>query len=244
MKQHEAVIIVMEANGGYATLGFLYQNVLNVEDCTWKTKTPLASIRRIVQNKRFFFKIRPGLWALKSYKNRLPRHIYSSNKALKSKQGGFDHAFYQGLLVEMGNLMSYWTHVPNQDRNRMFLDKRLGEISTVKRLFPFGYDHIMKKAGTVDVCWFNDRKMPDTFFEVEHTTDFQNSLLKFSELQDYNTNFFMVADKSRERAFLSKLTLSAFSPIRKRVKFLNYDGLSEWHSKAHALADLEKDLSL
>jgi len=61
MKQYEAVIKVMEENGGYATLGFLYQNVLNVPGCNWKTKTPFASMRRIVQNDRFFFKIKPGL---------------------------------------------------------------------------------------------------------------------------------------------------------------------------------------
>jgi len=63
MKQYEAVIKVMENNGGYATLGFLNQEVLKIKDCIWLTKTPFASIRRIVQDERFFFKIRPGLWA-------------------------------------------------------------------------------------------------------------------------------------------------------------------------------------
>ncbi len=75
MKQYEAVIRVMEKNGGYATLGFLYQETLKIEGCEWKTKTPFASIRRIVQDNRFFFKIRPGLWALKAYKNKLPPEI-------------------------------------------------------------------------------------------------------------------------------------------------------------------------
>lgn len=41
------------------------------------TKTPCATIRRIVQDTRFFFKIKPGLWALKSYKNKLPGEIIS-----------------------------------------------------------------------------------------------------------------------------------------------------------------------
>jgi len=60
MKQYEAVIEVMEENGGYATLGFLNQKVLKIKDCKWNTKTPFASIRRIVQDPRFFFKIKPG----------------------------------------------------------------------------------------------------------------------------------------------------------------------------------------
>jgi hypothetical protein len=72
MKQYEAVIKVMEENGGYATLGYLYQNALKVLGCEWKTKTPFASMRRIVQDDRFFFKIKPGLWALKSHRHLLP----------------------------------------------------------------------------------------------------------------------------------------------------------------------------
>ena len=60
MKQYEAVTKVMEENGGFATLGCLYQNVLKVPNCEWKTKTRFASIRRIVQDERFFFKIKPG----------------------------------------------------------------------------------------------------------------------------------------------------------------------------------------
>jgi len=45
MKQHESVIKTMEEYGGYATLGFLNQTV---DVSNWKTKTPFASIRRIV----------------------------------------------------------------------------------------------------------------------------------------------------------------------------------------------------
>jgi len=52
MKQYEQVIDVMKNNGGYATLGFLNHSV-NVAN--WKTKTPYASIRRIVQDERLFF---------------------------------------------------------------------------------------------------------------------------------------------------------------------------------------------
>ena len=37
----------------------------------------------------------------------------------------------------------------------------------------------------MDVIWFNERKMPNSFFEVEHGTDMKNSLLKFNDLQDF-----------------------------------------------------------
>src|SRR3972149_6579940 len=128
MKQYEAVIKVMEEKGGYATLGFLNQNVLKIEGCEWKTKTPFASIRRIVQDDRFFFKIRPGLWALNTYKNKLPPEILPSRSEPKSKLAEYNHSYYQGLLVEIGNLRKYGTFVPNQDKNKIFLNKKLSDI--------------------------------------------------------------------------------------------------------------------
>jgi len=57
MKQHEAVIKIMEQNGGFATLGQLNHQVLKVSGVEWKTKTPFASIRRIVQDERFFLRL-------------------------------------------------------------------------------------------------------------------------------------------------------------------------------------------
>lgn len=243
MKQHEAVIKVMEENGGYATLGFLNQNVLKVKDCEWKTKTPFASIRRIVQNERFFFKIRPGLWALRSYKNKLPLEIFPTDIIPKSEQEIFNHSYYQGLLVEIGNLKKYETFVPSQDKNKKFLGKTLGEISSQTNFYQFAYDHILRKAKTVDVSWFNVRKMPSVLFEVEHSTDIQNSLLKFVELQDYNANFFIVADEVRKSEYISKLSLNAFVPIKTRVQFMDYDKLSEWHTKTFEIVSVENNLT-
>ena len=60
MKQYEAVIQVMKSNGGYSTLGNLYQEVFKIEKVKWGTKTPFASIRRIVQDDRFFLKSNLG----------------------------------------------------------------------------------------------------------------------------------------------------------------------------------------
>ena len=244
MKQHEAVIKVMEGNGGYATLGFLNQNVLKVKDCEWKTKTPFASIRGIVQTyNKIFFKIKPGLWALKSYKDKLPSEILSLSSILKPEQELLNHSYYQGLLVEIGNLKKYETFIPRQDKNKKFLGKTLGEISSQKDFYQFGYDHILRKAKTVDVSWFNVRKMPSVLFEVEHSTDIQNSLLKFVELQDYNANFFIVADKVRKIEYTGKLALNAFTPIKTRVQFMDYDRLSEWHTKTFAIVSVENNLT-
>lgn len=70
MKQYEAVIETLENLDGIATLGELYKEVFKIKDCEWKTKTPFASIRRIVQQTRGIYKIKPGLYGLEKYKNR------------------------------------------------------------------------------------------------------------------------------------------------------------------------------
>lgn len=58
MTQEEQVIRTLKELGGFATLRKLYETV---DFSTWKTKTPEASIRQIVQKSREIFKIQPGL---------------------------------------------------------------------------------------------------------------------------------------------------------------------------------------
>lgn len=242
MKQYEAVIRVMEVNGGFATLGYLNQEVMKIPGVEWKTKTPFASIRRIVQDKRYFFKIKPGLWALLSHKGKLPQHLQSTETLPKHKEETYTHSYYQGLLVEIGNLKSYETFVPNQDKNKRFLGKRLGDLCSRNEFYEFGYDHLIRRAKTIDVCWFNHRKMPSKLFEVEHSTDIQNSLLKFMDLQDCIADFYIAANRARNAEYKNKLAFNAFLPIKERVQFMDYDSLSEWHSKTYEITVLEKDL--
>lgn len=242
MKQHEAVIKVMEQNGGFSTLGFLNQEVLKVPGVEWKTKTPFASIRRIVQDGRYFFKIKPGLWALLSHKDNLPQELLSINELPKQEQIVFNHSYFQGLLVEIGNLKGYKTSIPPQDKNKKYLNKALGDLSQIKEPYEFSYSNLVKRAKTVDVTWFNERRMPNSFFEIEYSTNIQNSLLKFFDFQDFSSKFFIVADEVRHREFDSKIRSPIFSPIIERVRFLNYDKVADWHTKVHESVILEKEI--
>lgn len=61
MTQEQRVIEMMRKAGGYATLRRLNEIV---DYSAWKTKTPEATIRRIVQVSKQFFRIQPGLWTL------------------------------------------------------------------------------------------------------------------------------------------------------------------------------------
>jgi 5-methylcytosine-specific restriction protein A len=61
MTQTDQVIFAMREAGGSATFERLNELV---DFSNWQTKTPEATIRRIVQESPAFFKITPGLWAL------------------------------------------------------------------------------------------------------------------------------------------------------------------------------------
>ena len=71
--------------------------------------------------------------------------------------------------------------------------------------------------------------MPDSFFEVEHSTDIQNSLCKFSDLQSFNARMFIVADAKRHDEFIARLSHDYFKPISDRVEFMSYDKLDRFY---------------
>lgn len=232
MKQHEAVIQTLEKLGGVATLGQLNQEVFKIKDCKWNTKTPFASIRRIVQLDKNIYKIKPGLYGLLRLKKSIESKgiIQETSKNINSKElVEFNHSYYQGLLLTTGNLKGLKTFVPNQDKNRLFLNTKLGDIRTIDDLPEFTYPKIVKRSSTVDVIWFNERDMPHSFFEVEHSTDIQNSLLKFNDLQDLYSRMVIVADTKRKNEYLDKIKYSSFKDLSQnnRVSFLDYENLSK-----------------
>ena len=222
MKQHEAVIQTLEKLGGKATLAQLYNEVMKVEDCKWETKTPFASIRRIVQMRPEIFKVRPGLWALEDHRKLLGLE--------KSRESSRDiqqetHAYYQGVLISTGNLKGYQTYSPQQDKNKVFIDKPLKEIRTLQEIPSVSHDTFVKRSQTIDVIWFNKSLMPNSLFEVEHSTEIQNSLGKFCDLQDFYTRMFIVADKNRRGEFEQKLKYKSYEDVVNRVKFLDYESV-------------------
>lgn len=212
--------------GGYATLRCLNEVM---DFSSWKTKTPEASVRRIVQNSDAIFRIQPGLWALEEVKEKVLKK-FNIHKGDSKSAEEFSHSYYQGLLIEVGHFQKFTTYVPPQDQHRRFLNKELGELTDHKKIPQFTFETILRRAKSVDVIWFNERNMPTHFYEVEHTTDIKNSLSKFYELQDFFSSFYIVANGHREDEFKDKLNASIFSPIKNRVKFLTYDKIALLHS--------------
>ena len=227
MTQKTQVYMAMEKNGGYAT--FQQLNYL-VDTSEWNTKTPDATIRRIVQNSNDFFKIKPGLWALEKYRERVLDQLEVKLDNIES-DNRFTHSLYQGMVVKIGNSKHYSTFIPAQDKNKKFLETKLKEIATLESIPKFTYDNLLRRAKTVDVVWFNERQMPCGFYEIEHTTDIKNSLSKFYELQDFRASFSIIADEKRRKQFEDIISSSMYLPIRKLVKFISYDNLERQYAK-------------
>ena len=225
MTQEQQVIETMRELGGYATFRRLNSTV---DFSTWKTKTPEASVRRIVQNSRHIFRIQPGLWALEECREDVLK-LFELKIGNAQSEELFTHGYYQGLLVEIGKFRHQTTYVPAQDKNRLYIGQKLCELTDTTEIPAFTYNDLLKRARTVDVIWFNERMMPSAFYEVEHTTDIKNSLSKFYELQDFQAGFFIVANISRKKEFEDKLHVSIFSAIENRVKFLDYNKVATLH---------------
>ena len=229
--QVDDIIEVMCKNGGFATLAYLNQNV---DTSNWKTKTPFESIRCYLQRRDEFFKIQPGLWALTDYKETVLKKFQIKENE-KEQIETFTHSYYQGLITDIGNWKKFKTFTPAQDKNKMFLDKKLGEISSITDIPDFTYPNIVKRAKTIDAIWFNEREMPNAFYEVEHSTNIINSLNKFFELQDFRARFCIVADKKRKNEFDDKIAQSIYKPIQNIVEFIDYETLANQHSKMSEL---------
>lgn len=237
MTQPQAVIETIEMLGGVATLNQINQNVFKIEDCMWGSKTPLASIRRIVRHTKGIYRIRPGLYALESHRQELENNgiiVQDEHNQDSEIIKNFNHAYYQGLLLEMGKMRHLDTFVPDQDKNKQFLNQTiLGDLRTIQAIPEYSYPQLVKRSSTIDVIWFNDRHMPHSFFEVEHSTDIQNSLLKFNDLQDFAARMVIVADEKRHHEYISKLGYAAFRQLanEKRVSFLSYDSLEKQYEQ-------------
>ena len=212
-------------------MGELNGEVFKIKDCKWNTKTPFASIRRIVQQTKGIYKIRPGLYGLEKYKKQIEdRGILSATEKNAGSEDFklFNHSYYQWVLLVVGNCRGFDTFIPNQDRNKRFYDgKTLHEMSTLDELPKYSYPELVSRSATIDTIWFNRRGMPHSFFEVEHSTDIQNSLLKFNDLQDFYVRMTIVSDAKRRKEFESKMSYSAFDELRRnrRVSFLSYETL-------------------
>ncbi|MCR5077736.1 MAG: hypothetical protein K6A82_06840 [Prevotella sp.] len=234
--QTQQVIDTMRKHGGYSTLGNLYRLV---DTSHWKTKTPQETIRRIVQESKDMFRIQPGLWALKEYHDILMVK-FSLNEKESMDNVLFTHSYYQGMVVEIGRMKEYMTYVPAQDQHKLFIDRPLVDVCDTIEIPPFSYPILTNRAKTVDVIWFNDRDMPNSMFEVEHSTDIQNSIVKYCDLQDFHCKFTIIAPQNRHAQYDKVMERTALRDMANRVYFASYEDIVTQYTTMCKLTSVNK----
>lgn len=71
MTQAQAVIETIRKQGGIATLKHIYEHIHEIKDCKWNTKTPEATIRRIVQENDEIIRVVPGYYMLPEFRDKM-----------------------------------------------------------------------------------------------------------------------------------------------------------------------------
>ena len=221
-----------------------------IDFSTWETQTPEASVRRIVQepavpeSKKKFFCVQPGLWALMECRDSVLEQFQlegfdNGTPAAEERVQEFSHTYYQGLIVEIGKMYGEKTFVAKGDQNKTFLGKTLKDVSTLADTYEFAKRELLQTASRIDVIWFNELETPSAFFEVEHTTDIKNSLVKLGDFQGFHANFYIVAREERREQFNRLIKSATFLSLRNSVKFFNYENLVKQHEKMSELANME-----
>ncbi len=95
----------------------------------------------------------------------------------------------------------------------------------MEELPQFSYERLVNKARTIDVSWFNERNLPSRFFEIEHSTNFVTSLLKFFDFRDFFVKMTIVASENREKEFMEHLSHDSMKEIASRIDFVGYEKL-------------------
>ena len=191
----EAIEQAIIQNGYIATLKEIYQIAPTLKQ--FNGLTPDRTINERVQRDKRFVKLKPGLYGLKNYLEKLPDEFNPKISKTQADEDKITHAYIQGMLLEIGNINGFKTFAP--DKSGRFTSKKLCDIMTLKELPKFTYEHILQSTRFIDVIWFNDRNFPNSIFEVENSTNFRNSLVKFVELQDFTTSMIMIAPNEKSK---------------------------------------------
>ncbi len=233
----DAIEKVMLNNWYYAPLSLIYKEFENYRNKTWLT--PDKTIQERVQRDTRFTKIWLGTYALTEYLDKLPKETEAQTVKEKTLRM---HTHIQGMLIEIGNIEGFDTYTP--DINGIFINRELGKIATLNTIPRFTYKNIIDDSiRFVDVIWFNKRWFPEKLFEVENSTDFRAGFIKFNEIQDFRSSFLFIAPEERKIKFETEKSKAAFSNIKDRCGFLNYDFIDSWYRNkidAKKYSDLHK----
>jgi len=210
-------------NGYFAPLQIIYREFPKYRSFTGKT--PLNTIQEKVQRDPRFTRIGVGVYALTEHLEKIQKTPIPEKKKERLE---FNHTRIEGMLLEIGNLEGYDTYT--SDRSKKFDGKPLGLIASFRECPQFTYPNIIRKTVSyIDVIWFNKRGFPYRVFEVENSTNFRNALIKFFELQDLMTEFFIVSPETRKGKYEIEVSRGVFMSIARRCQFKSYENIEQYY---------------
>jgi len=145
------------------------------------------------------------------------------------------HTKAEGALLELGNCLGYETYVTVDDKNKELRSKLLAEIARLREIPNSIAPDIMGTVRHIDVIWFKDNH-PSHCFEVEHSTNITQALVRFSELHGLHTRFTIVAPAEAQDKFDKEIERMLFRSIKDRVRFKSYDELAKFLAVAQEFA--------
>jgi len=149
------------------------------------------------------------------------------------------HWDVMGILAQLGSLLGFETYVA--DPSRKYKDKTLGEIATLKEIPGFTYQDTLDVVKNIDVIWFKG-EYPEHCFEIEHTTNIRDGLLRLYQISPLKgIKFFVVAPSENIRKFQKEVARMPFREIKDRYNFRSYKELVRWFREAKTYHKLEKD---
>ena len=220
----DAIEQVLLNNWYYAPLKLIYKEFPKYREKTGKT--PDKTIQERVQRDWRFTKIGYWVYALTKYLDKLPKE--KEAKTIEEKEEKM-HSKIQGMLIEIWNMNWFETYTP--DINWIFWNKKLWNLTTIKKIPPFTYEKIINNSiRFVDVVWFNERLFPAKLIEVENSTDFRAWFIKMNEVQDFRTDFLFIAPEERRTKFETERWKISFKNIKDRCIFETYDFVENWYT--------------
>ncbi|MFH0931293.1 MAG: hypothetical protein V1890_05105 [Candidatus Zixiibacteriota bacterium] len=229
----EAIERVLLNNNYIAPLRKIYKEIVKYRSLTGQT--PFKTIQERVQRDPRFTRIGFGVYALTEYLDRLPS-LPKPKTVVEEKEQ--THYSIQGMLLEIGNMEGFDTYSPN--KNAIFDNKPLVQIMTLSKFPSFTYPKIIQAVRFIDVLWFNERGFPKSAFEVEITPQFRNSLLKFSDMSDFNVSFYLISEEKHLDKYHGEISRSVFKEIEKRCFFTTCNQVRDMYLKSIEKQEVSK----
>ena len=224
MTYPEAIEIALLEGGYFAPLKKIYKEIVKYRPLTGKT--PFNTIQAIVQRDPRFKRIGLGIYALTEHLDKLPKTPIPKTKEQRENN---IHTSIQGMLLEIGNVESYDTY--SWEKSPVFENKNLSKLMTLDVCPVFTYKEIVKRIERIDVLWFK-KGFPKFAFEVENTPQFLNSLVKFAELSNFCTIFYLIARAENEEKYEKEINRPVFEEIKGRCRFKSYETVQDMYYKS------------